>query len=32
MDDLDFPAKSDTYKILLKNLYMQRKQARLEIA
>ena len=31
MDDLDIPTRSDTYKIALKNLYRQRKQARLEI-
>ena len=27
MDDLDIPTRSDTYKIALKNLYRQRKQA-----
>ena len=32
MDDLDIPTRSDTYKIALKNLYRQRKQARLEMA
>ena len=32
MDDLDIPTRSDTYKIALKNLYTQRKQARLEMA
>ena len=32
MDDLDIPTRSDTYKIALKNLYIQRKQAHLEIA
>ena len=32
MDDLDIPTRSDTYKIALKNLYRQRKQAHLEIA
>ena len=32
MDDLDIPTRSDTYKIALKNLYRQRKQARMEIA
>ena len=32
MDDLDIPTRSDTYKIALKNLYKQRKQAHLEIA
>jgi hypothetical protein len=32
MDDLDIPTRSDTYKIALKNLYGQRKQARMEIA
>jgi hypothetical protein len=32
MDDLDIPTRSDTYKIVLKNLYRQRKQARMEIA
>ena len=31
MDDLDIPTRSDTYKIALKNLYRQRKQAHLEI-
>ena len=31
MDDLDIPTRSDTYKIALKNLYRQRKQAYLEI-
>ena len=29
MDDLDIPTRSDTYKIVHKNLYMQRKQAHL---
>jgi hypothetical protein len=32
MGDLDIPTRSDTYKIALKNLYRQRKQARMEIA
>lgn len=32
MDDLDIPTISDTYKIALKNLYKQRKQAHLELA
>ena len=32
MEDLDIPTRSDTYKIALKNLYRQRKQAHLEIA
>jgi len=32
MDDLDIPTRSDTYKIALKNLYRQRKQAHLEMA
>ena len=32
MDDLDIPTRSDTCKIALKNLYRQRKQARLEMA
>jgi hypothetical protein len=32
MDDLDIPTRSDTYKIAFKNLYRQRKQARMEIA
>ena len=31
MDDLNIPTRSDTYKIALKNLYRQRKQAHLEI-
>lgn len=31
MDDLDIPTRSDTYKIALKNLYRQRKQAHLGI-
>ena len=31
MDDLDIPTTSDTYKIALKNLYRQRKQAHLEM-
>ena len=31
MDDLDIPTRSDTYKIALKNLYRQRKQAQLEV-
>ena len=31
MDDLDIPTRSDTYKIALKNLYRQRKQAHLEV-
>ena len=31
MNDLDIPTRSDTYKIALKNLYRQRKQAHLEI-
>jgi len=30
MKDLGIPTRSDTYKIALKNLYQQRKQARLE--
>jgi hypothetical protein len=32
IDNLDVPTRSDTYKIALKNLYRQRKQARLEMA
>ena len=32
MDDLDIPTRSDTYKIALKNLYRQRKQAHVEMA
>ena len=31
MEDLGIPTRSDTYKIALKNLYRQRKQARLEM-
>ena len=31
MEDLDIPTISDTYKIALKNLYRQRKQAHLEV-
>lgn len=31
MDDLDIPTRSDTYKLALKNLYRQRKQAHLEM-
>ena len=31
MDDLDIPTRSETYKIALKNLYRQRKQAHLEM-
>ena len=30
MDDLDIPTRSDKYKIALKNLYRQGKQADLE--
>ena len=32
MDNLDIPTRSDTYKIALKNLYRERKQAHLEMA
>ena len=32
MDDLDIHIRSDTYKIALKNLYRQRKQAHFEMA
>ena len=31
MDDLDITTRSATYKIALKNLYRQRKQAHLEM-
>ena len=31
MDELNIPTRSDTYKIALKNLYRQRKQAHLEM-
>ena len=31
MDDLDIRTRSDTYKIALKNLYRQRKQAHLDM-
>ena len=31
MDDLGIPTRSDTYKIALKNLYRQRKQALMEV-
>lgn len=32
MEDLGIPTRSDTYKLALKNLYLQRKQSKIQYA